>query len=237
MKVVIPIRGFARAKKRLGPLLSDTERSEIMRHMVIDVLSAVSMAEGISGLLVVTNDGQVQQLVRAYGAEVLPEPKIAPDSLGRLIPNEMLNAIIRMAAGTSAERGEDGILILPADVPFVTTNSLESLLARHKNSGVTLVPARTDGGTNALALSPPEVIAPAFGLSSSQRHCELARAQGIEPTLLNVAELALDIDTVDDLREMLASPLRCSTQDYLKESGLETKIGNHSLAVNGRRTG
>ena len=46
---------------------------------------------------------------------------------------------------------------------------------------MTIVPDRHGTGTNALLLSPPDVIAPAFGPDSRARHVAIAERAGVDP--------------------------------------------------------
>jgi 2-phospho-L-lactate guanylyltransferase (CobY/MobA/RfbA family) len=62
-----------------------------------------------------------------------------------------------------------------------------------------LVPARRDGGTNILALSRPDLIAPQFGPASFARHLCAAKDLGIEATILELAGAGHDIDVPADL--------------------------------------
>ena len=65
-----------------------------------------------------------------------------------------------------------------------------------------IVPDRHGEGTNALLLTPPDAMTPSFGEGSRKRHTELATAQGATPEVVEVASLALDIDTPEDLEEL-----------------------------------
>ena len=55
MKAIVPIKGLAQAKQRLSPLLSGTERRELMAHMIDDVLAIIGRTDGISGLVVISD--------------------------------------------------------------------------------------------------------------------------------------------------------------------------------------
>jgi 2-phospho-L-lactate/phosphoenolpyruvate guanylyltransferase len=62
-----------------------------------------------------------------------------------------------------------------------------------------IVPDRHGTGTNALLLSPPQVIAPAFGPGSRERHERLAAEAGVRCVVDEVRSLVLDVDTAEDL--------------------------------------
>jgi 2-phospho-L-lactate guanylyltransferase len=63
---------------------------------------------------------------------------------------------------------------------------------------VAIVPDRHGRGTNALLLSPPDVIEFCFGGDSKDAHVEAARSAGARVELLD-GPLAVDIDTPEDL--------------------------------------
>ena len=64
---------------------------------------------------------------------------------------------------------------------------------------VAIVPDRHGEGTNALVLTPPTAIRPAFGEGSRARHVAAAREAGIPFAVEELASLALDLDTPADL--------------------------------------
>jgi 2-phospho-L-lactate guanylyltransferase len=211
--------------------------------MIDDVLSIVCQSDGISGIVVVTDDRDVQAQAIRYQARILPEPKQVdaskrkPDVTSKGIGR--LNQIFLMAMSLLAEEGEASVLLLPADVPLINVDNLQQMFSQHTMPGVTLVPAMSDEGTNAMMVSPPQLITPGFGHLSSQRHGDFCRAKGIEPTVLCIPELGLDVDTVDDLRALMAAPIRCSTQRFLLDSDFILRIENldqKSLNMKGRQT-
>jgi hypothetical protein len=65
--------------------------------------------------------------------------------------------------------------------------------------GITVVPATVDGGTNALAMTPPDAGECLFGLDSARRHLTAAHRRGFEAALLPLPGFARNIDTVDDV--------------------------------------
>ena len=67
-----------------------------------------------------------------------------------------------------------------------------------------LVADRHDEGTNALLISPPELIEPGFGEGSRDRHRDAAQAAGAAYLELD-GPLSLDLDTAADLLEAEAA--------------------------------
>ena len=70
-----------------------------------------------------------------------------------------------------------------------------------------IVPDRHGAGTNALLLSPPDIVDFAFGPGSRQTHADRARRAGAVLVELD-GPLALDIDTPEDLLLAEGEPAR-----------------------------
>ncbi|MBI2225820.1 MAG: 2-phospho-L-lactate guanylyltransferase, partial [Betaproteobacteria bacterium] len=124
-----------------------------------------------------------------------------------------------------AAAGRDGMLVIPADVPLIMPADVDLIVAAHRAApSVTLVPASVDGGTNALACSPPGAVPICFGDNSFHRHREAARACGIEPKILTIGHLGRDIDRPDDLATFLSSASPTQSYAYLTANGIADRL-------------
>lgn len=103
-----------------------------------------------------------------------------------------------MGVSRAIELGAPSVALLPGDCPLLDPNELDRLLTALPTPFVSVVPDRHGTGTNALALSPPDAITPAFGEGSRRRHLDLARAASIPHTIEELPTLALDLDTPAD---------------------------------------
>jgi 2-phospho-L-lactate guanylyltransferase len=91
-------------------------------------------------------------------------------------------------------------LIVPADLPLLTTEDVHAMLDRAKDPPVVVVaPDRRRQGTNALLVCPVGLIQYDFGPGSFQRHCERARQAGARLEISELPSLALDVDMPEDL--------------------------------------
>jgi 2-phospho-L-lactate guanylyltransferase len=90
--------------------------------------------------------------------------------------------------------------------------------------GMTIVPSRDGKGSNALACTPPDLIPFRFGDESFEPHCALARANGVEPRIMRLPGLGLDIDTAEDLAELLARGPEGATETFLGDSGIAERL-------------
>jgi 2-phospho-L-lactate guanylyltransferase len=205
---VVPVKLFTETKQRLAPLLARSERAALACAMLRDVLSALTPARGLAGVLVITGDGEAAAIARNAGALVIHDKENAGTSAAAIRAAQHL-AVWRYA----------GMLVVPADVPLITPADIETIVAAHGDApAVTLVPASMDGGTNALACSPPDAIPLYFGEESFARHRDAARANGIEPRIVRLPRLGQDIDRPEDVADLLLRP--SPTQSFACLAGL-----------------
>ena len=102
---------------------------------------------------------------------------------------------------------KDGTVMLAGDTPAIDDSEIDAMLRRLADGPeVVIVPDRHGDGTNALLLTPPDVMTPSFGPGSRERHERLAREAGADVRVSEVESLLLDVDTADDL-EVLAHGL------------------------------
>lgn len=223
MWAVLPIKELGEAKRRLAELLTPEERRTLSRAMCEDVIGAVTAAKGLVGVLVVTRDAEVAGIAAAAGARVLAEPEARG-----------INAAVRFATATLAEEGVEAVLIIPADLPLLTPSAIERVLGAHRaDRAVTLVPDREEKGTNAIACTPPGVIEFHYGEPSFAAHKDAARAIGVEPAIMHIPEFALDIDTKEDLVELLGHARTSHTHAVLATTDIAKKIGQVALSAAG----
>jgi 2-phospho-L-lactate guanylyltransferase len=101
---------------------------------------------------------------------------------------------------------EDGVeraLLVPGDCPLLAPADINALLVHDAPApSALIVPDRHGTGTNALLLTPPDVLAPSFGPDSRRRHLADAGANGVPAEVVELESLALDIDTPDDLEAL-----------------------------------
>jgi 2-phospho-L-lactate/phosphoenolpyruvate guanylyltransferase len=185
---VLPIKRFAAAKQRLAAGMDGRRRRELVEAMAADVLAAIGEARAIERTIVVTDEPAAVELAAAVGAEVVDDPGEG---------GHVGAALAGIARAEDA--GAACVALLPGDCPLLDPRELDRLLTGIPERYVGIVPDRHGTGTNALVLSPPTAIVPAFGEGSRARHVAAAREAGIPFDVEEVASLALDLDTPADL--------------------------------------
>lgn len=193
---VLPIKGFARAKQRLGAALGEAERRELAAAMAGDVLDALCAVPRLASIVVVTAEPIAATAARTAGAAVVHDPAESGQS-----------DAAELGIAAALERGAARVLLVPGDCPSLSPAQVEELLATRDGAGpcVVIVPDRHGSGTNALLLAPPTAIAPSFGPGSFARHAAHARSAGAALQVAELPSLGLDVDTPGDLTALRAA--------------------------------
>lgn len=187
------MKRFRDAKQRLATGMKDEQREALVAAMLEDVLEALGQARAVEHTILVSNEPRAAERAAAAGAEVLADPEEPGNTAGGH-SDAALAGIAR-----AEERGATCVLLLPGDCPLLDPRELDRLLTGVPASYVAVVPDRHGAGTNALVLSPPRAIRPAFGEGSRERHVAAAREAGVPFGVEELASLALDLDTPADL--------------------------------------
>ena len=191
---VIPVKSFREAKTRLAEFISDSAREMLARAMFKSVLKAVKGSRCLEKTFVVTSDFEVASLSLAAGLEVIHD---------RLSSGQ--SDAVRQAAQLIDSMGKKSMLTFPADLPMLTSADIDSLCNMQPpvGSGVVIVPAANDGGTNAILCAPPGCLEFHFGDKSYQRHISEARRRRLSISTAHLRGFSLDIDRPEDLLEFL----------------------------------
>src|SRR3954470_13759497 len=204
------------SKQRLSPLLSPAERVALMRVMVAEVLDALCAAQGLAGIAVVTLDAWAAAEARRRGARVITKGA-----------REGHTGSVTAAARVLAAEGATGVLTVPGDIPAGTAAEVEALAAAHGAApAFTIAPAHDEKGSNGVVLSPPGVVPLRFGEDSYFPHLAAARAQGIEPRIVPLPGVAMDIDHPEDIAMFADLDLARGTRTlhWLREAGFLKRL-------------
>jgi 2-phospho-L-lactate/phosphoenolpyruvate guanylyltransferase len=211
---LVPVKRFSQAKGRLASILSTAERARLAQSMLLDVLENLTTTNSLAGMAVVTADPEALAIARKFGAAAIFDPVEAG-----------LNQAIQRGLDVL---GADGrrVLVVPADIPFAEPDEFENVIALLEQTPVVLVPARYDGGTNALAMRSAELLPPQFGQESFKLHRGLARERGLGCSVLRSRGIGLDIDCPQDLERYLQSSENIGlTGSLLDELDIAERLG------------
>jgi 2-phospho-L-lactate guanylyltransferase len=186
---IVPVKPLRRGKSRLSDVLTEDERAELSKRMLIATVYTLKQVKNIEHILVVSRDPAALAVARASGARTLLENG-----------NPELNIGLTRAAMVATAYKAHGVIVMPADLPMLDSQDVSEMIEMSKPGPcVVISPDRRNEGTNALLLTPPDIIAFDYGVGSFERHCERARIAEAHLEIFEAESLALDLDLPEDL--------------------------------------
>lgn len=214
LALLVPVKDLSAAKTRLANLLTPAERRELAMLMLRGVLAEAGPLEGLARRVMVTNYRPAMELAEEAGFEVLREERQVSESLSVDWASQKLEA-----------EGVGGVLRLPLDLPLVRRAEVADILGLVRGGAqAVLVPSMAGTGTNAIFRSPPTLFASRFGPGSLAQHSRLAREKGVQPELLHLPGLGLDVDEPADLHALLEREQDCPASEFLRERGVVGRL-------------
>ncbi len=213
--ILLPFKSLARAKTRQAGFLSPIERARVVKAMLFDVARAIRHSTA-NQVFLVSGDPWALGYGRRQGWDLLVEGEQSSES-----------ASIDWASSRLTQAGFTHALRLPADVPLIQPDDVNSLLNwKLGTPGALIVPSRAGNGTNALLRSPPDLFPSRFGPDSLRLHLEEARRRGVRPLVVQNERLSLDLDDPADLKLFLRLGAQTATYRVLAEIGIPRRNGS-----------
>jgi 2-phospho-L-lactate/phosphoenolpyruvate guanylyltransferase len=182
--VLVPVKAFDQAKRRLHTTLSGHQRAALARAMADRVVGAAHPLP----VAVVCDSTDVAEWARTRGALVVWEP-------GR-----GLNGAVQAGVDYLGANGVTQVTVAHADLPRATDLALVG-----GSPGITLVPDRFGNGTNVIAVPSGAGFRFSYGPGSFARHRAEAERLGLPLRILDRPDLAYDIDEPGDVVPVVAS--------------------------------
>jgi len=218
--LLIPVKNLSTAKQRLADALSQSQRSQLAEAMLRDVMTAASGALDRIDVALVTGDARAQHLARAFGFGVIEDTR-----------NESETAAIEMATAWCEQRGYDTTIVVPGDIPLITSGELYRVLDAAPTEGAVFVPAYDRRGSNCILRRPAALIPLRFGNDSFVPHCQAMRKTGRELVILEMQGIGLDIDNPHELELLMQRDGDTNAQRLLRSWGFGERDDAWEAAV------
>jgi 2-phospho-L-lactate guanylyltransferase len=203
---ILPVKSPQNAKQRLTGFLAVEQRETLARLLFRQTLAALCQAQGIDRVVVATSDVAIAEHARQSGVLVFEETEQVSHSVSA-----------DAACLRAMEMGASTVLLVPIDVPTVTPADFTQLAASAR-PGLIVVPSSDGTGTNALVRTPPNCIESRFGPGSFRAHLEQALSKGLPADVLRLPGLMFDIDTPEDVAELLGRGHQSEVSSFLESA-------------------
>lgn len=215
--ILVPVKNLSGAKQRLAALFDQPTRTELAQAMLFDVLETLGTWTNRPEVSIVTGDPFAIRLADHFHFSVIPDND-----------NRSQTDAIEMATRFCAAQGVENTLAIPGDIPLMQSWELEEILRSAPAEGSVLVRAADERGTNAIFRRPAGLFPAHFGNDSFKPHHAAAQATGKPCIVLSLPGIALDIDTLSDLRALAAAPGETRAQRLIRQ----WQLAELPLAVN-----
>ena len=214
---IIPINTFENAKSRLSPFLTPEERKNLLKAMLEDV--TVVLKKYVDKVVIISRDEEVLSFGEKLNLTTIKENE-----------NSNLNKGIEQAMDYCKLKAKK-VVIMPSDVPLLGKTNVKMLIDSSKQIKFIIVPSK-GGGTNMIIMK-PKAIKMKFGEFSYQKHVNLAEKKKLNPIVHDSFFMALDVNTTEDLGEIMVHGNGTKTKEYLKslKINVESVHGSERLRV------
>lgn len=214
---IIPVSKFKNAKTRLSPFLNEEEREKLLKVMLLDVTDCLRKC--VNKIIVISADEEVLEYAKSINLSTLKEND-----------NSNLNKALKQAMDYCKGKAKK-VIITPSDVPLIGKTNIKILIDSSKALDFIIVPSK-GGGTNAIIMQ-PSAIRPKFGDFSYKEHVMSADSKNLNPQVHDSFFMALDVNTTEDLGEIMVHGENTHTRKYLKELkiNVESVHGSERLKV------
>ncbi len=180
--VIIPIKSFDEAKERLAKELDATDRHRLAIYTATRVITAANPFS----IFVVCDDDEVAQFAHRRGAIAIHQK------------NPGLNNAVKEGLDAALDAGFSWAVIAHSDLPLATR--FDHLLDESMSpTSIGLVSDQRNDGTNVMVIATDCPFEFHYGPHSFRLHREEATRRGYETRIIDDPDLAVDIDTPEDL--------------------------------------
>ena len=198
---IIPVSKFKNAKTRLSPFLTEKEREKLLKVMLKDVSD--TLKKYVDKIFIISRDEDVLNYAESLNLNTILEDE-----------NSNLNKALKQAMKYCKGKAKK-VIIVPSDIPLIGKTNIQMLINASKNLDFIIVPSK-GGGTNMIIMKPMAIHTRFEGFSYKE-HLNIAERKKLNPQVHDSLFMALDVNTAEDLGEIMIHGEKTHTRKYLKE--------------------
>lgn len=189
LAIIIPVKPPREGKSRLAAVLPEARRYDLNLRLLSHTFAQAAALKDIAEIHVVSRSPEVIADAANRGFAACVEPD-----------GFELNGAVALAAKAAAAAGATETMILPVDLPWLSSDRLRAVIDEFRSAAdVLIITDRAGGGTNLLLWRPLMTATFCYGVGSAAGHAERAAALGLRVAVRQDRHLSFDIDTPEDL--------------------------------------
>lgn len=209
---IIPVSSLNDSKTRLSPFLSVNERICLLKMMLKDIINNIE--NEVEEIVLVSKDDSVKEFAKKVNVNYVCENDHEENFLNHAISDAINEVKINFP--------DRDILILPSDIPMIKAQHIATL--HNMNNDFVISPSK-GGGTNLLCFNSDFEYETQFGDMSYFRHITKANELGMSINIIESFYLSLDMNTPEDLGELLLHGIGTYSFKYL--SNLKINVSSN----------
>ncbi|ADC46804.1 2-phospho-L-lactate guanylyltransferase CofC [Methanobrevibacter ruminantium M1] len=215
---IIPVNQFANAKTRLSPFLTPEERRDLLKAMLKDITDTLKPI--VDKVVIISRDEEVLAYAEELELTTIVEEEYKKSKAVNSSDDNPLNKALKQAMKWSRKKTRK-VIILPSDIPLIGKTNVKLLIDQAKNFDFIIVPSK-GGGTNTLIIKPLAIDMKFEGFSFN-KHIEEAKRKKLVPIVHDSFYMALDVNTTEDLGEIMLHGNGTETKKYLESLGIKVE--------------
>ena len=187
---IIPVSKFKNAK---------TEK--LLKVMLQDVTD--TLKRYVDKIFIISRDEDVLTYAKSLKLDTILENENSN-------LNKALTQAMKFCKGKTRK-----VIIVPSDIPLIGKTNIAMLIEASKSLDFIIVPSK-GGGTNMMIMKPMAIHTHFEGFSYKE-HVNAAERKKLNPQVHDSLFMALDVNTAEDLGEIMIHGEKTHTRKYLKE--------------------
>ena len=206
--VVIPLKNILRTKTRLKTILSLSERKLLTNYLLFQLIEKIqiikkSLSEINIDLAITTSNKLSFESLKIQNIFIISDKG-----------TKSLSSALNNSAVWASKQNYDVLCIFPSDLHNPKIKDLKKFLSPPYIQNEMRICPSTDLGTNAMLVSPPDLIKFNYGKRSFDNHIKIANQKGFKTSIIKLHSLTLDIDGERDFKQACLNMDRISKLDF-----------------------
>ena len=206
--VVIPLKNILRTKTRLKTILSLSERKLLTNYLLFQLIEKIqiikkSLSEINIDLAITTSNKLSFESLKIQNIFIISDKG-----------TKSLSSALNNSAVWASKQNYDVLCIFPSDLHNPKIKDLKKFLSPPYIQNEMRICPSIDRGTNAMLVSPPDLIKFNYGKRSFDNHIKIANQKGFKTSIIKLHSLTLDIDGERDFKQACLNMDRISKLDF-----------------------